>query len=246
MLAMCKGRCFQFASKIQTPVKLVSCILHMGVRRKKCSRCGTRTQSDWSLTKTFKFATGVKWFAFCRTTKRQKAVEAYPKVGNRMHEVVGVGSVGPTLLSLHSLLFQEQVDNRSVEVRIPDHWEQKLHQMWVKPLAPLPDGMRVHPQTLKAFDKLAVSRQSWSRAQCVIYIDGSVSSKGKAWSMVVIIQGGAAGESLETFEGVCAAPVTTDSSQEHWLGAVYDDNVAAELCASFVALSYALSLFSGC
>ena len=57
------------------------------------------------------------------------------------------------------------------------------------------------------------------------------------------VQGWYQGEWKETLEGVCASQVVTDPSDSRWIGAVYEDNVDAELSAAFVAVAFALSLF---
>lgn len=100
------------------------------------------------------------------------------------------------MLSLRSMMQEKPQVSRFAQVNVPEHWDQQIHSMWENSLVGMPEGLKVHPATADAFGKLAQSRADWDTTQCAIYVDGSVSAKGKAWGMVVTLRGAHRGDDV--------------------------------------------------
>ena len=125
---------------------------------------------------------------------------------------------------------------------VPETWFEQIHQLWDRPLAGLPEGIKLHVATMHAIRQMASKRPDSRQASCVIYVDGASNKNGQSWSMVVTTQGTSDQQWVESLEGVCADVVHFDCNDPTWIGATRRDNVDAELVAILVALVYALSL----
>lgn len=135
-----------------------------------------------------------------------------------------------------------QTSKRGFQSPVPEAWFEQIHQLWDRPLAGLPEGIKLHAATVHALQQMTSKRPDQKKASCVIYVDGASNKHGQSWSMVVTTQGTSDQQWVETLEGVCADVVQFDRHDSKWLGATRQDNVDAELVAILVALVYALSL----
>ena len=114
-----------------------------------------------------------------------------------------------------------------------DAWENAFSEATVE-LAPLPDGLRLHPATAAAF---LASAQSVDVERTELYIDGSANDQHAGWS-VVVVQYDRLG--AFKFQGCCCGPVLLNESSDHWMGATQVNNISAELQAMCVAQTIAL------
>eukprot|EP00438_Fugacium_kawagutii_P022544 Skav206054 [mRNA] locus=scaffold587:310380:319699:- [translate_table: standard] len=101
-------------------------------------------------------------------------------------------------------------------------------------LAPLPDGFRVPRPSYDALVETAFpSPSGWWE----LYIDGSTTDTGAAWSVVCCWTDG----STSRFVGCVGAPVVLAPDDPEWIGATSVDNIAAELSAMAFASLLALA-----
>ena len=119
-----------------------------------------------------------------------------------------------------------------------DFWAELHHNVELK-LAPLPDGIKLHPATAKALSRCG-SCQDICRS--TIYIDGSADELVAGWAIVVVHEG-SRGE-IE-FAGCLCGVVCTNDDLDTWMGAHHATNIDAELQAMIVAQITALTILQG-
>ena len=156
--------------------------------------------------------------------------------------VVKAGTV-PVVLSLQAVLPVRTIDPQTAEFHdeLPtisilekSNWRQALADQSLPSLWPLPEGFVLPPASYWAFlDDTALDPQRASWAE--LYVDGSTSHTGAAWSVVVVQTDGIASR----FVGTLFGRVEHSSSHPAWIGASSFDNISAEFSAFAIALDLA-------
>ena len=101
-------------------------------------------------------------------------------------------------------------------------------------LSPLPDGIQLKESSAKAI---------WDDKQCEhpqfleLYIDGSAMSCGSGWAIVAVLTDWCGNCS---FTGCAAGQIELNPQSESWVGAIAEDNIAAEISALVAAQVTAL------
>ena len=139
-------------------------------------------------------------------------------------------------ISLEASLGSNQIATNNHEATLQIHlewWITSIKQ-GAALLAPIPDGVKLHPATAKA---LSLCHHSVDVARTLIYIDGSASEVAAGWSVVVVYEG-----SLGEMElaGCLCGPVCTNEADTEWIGAHSANNIDAELQAMIVAQTLVL------
>ena len=100
----------------------------------------------------------------------------------------------------------------------------------------LPEGLHIKPCSYHMLTRDV----EWKAVPntYMLFIDGSATQKGAAWSVVLVATDGW----TQTFAGCAYGSVLTNQKHEAWVGATEEDNIAAE----FTALLYALNWVFKC
>ena len=131
------------------------------------------------------------------------------------------------------------LDDRKPMFQVLDmpSWSARLSEPWPSPLAWIPEGLDIPPSTWEALHeqwRVPPFPPKWLE----LYIDGSYSTSGAGWAVVVV----AAHEEGKWFCGCMSGPVQTSYSQANWIGAAAESNITAEFSAAVVALAYGLTV----
>ena len=124
-------------------------------------------------------------------------------------------------------------------VRVHDECWRTLQQDDNILLAPLPDGLRVHPATAQALLKCHPCKVV---ARTTIYIDGSADDLAAGWAVVVVHEGT---DGEVEFAGCLCGTVCVNEAHADWIGATSATNIDAELQAMVVAQLLALQTVPG-
>ena len=129
----------------------------------------------------------------------------------------------------------------------PD-WIDQLWTPWTTQLCPLPDGIKVHPNTAKALVH-TLPLELLTPERFFIFVDGSAGRQGSGWALALISEGQLKdGSKGVHFHGSLWGKISTDSAHPAWLGATVGDSIDAEIAAANIAMLFAIAhhgMFSG-
>ena len=127
-------------------------------------------------------------------------------------------------------------------------WIDRLWFPWNTKLSPLPDGIKVHPNTAKAL-AYALPLEQLNTERFFIFVDGSAGSQGSGWALALVSEGQLAdGSKGVHFHGSLWGKLTVDPAHEACLGATIGDSIDAEIAAANIAMLFAIahsSIFGG-
>lgn len=125
------------------------------------------------------------------------------------------------LLNLQTLLQMPSNPWRCTIGCIPESWHTRLHALWQRPLVDLPGGLQVHAATSTALAHQPGPETSWTHEASVIYVDGSATKHGQAWSVVATKQGVVRQEWSTALLRICTGKVIVEPEHPHWIGAMH-------------------------